>query len=480
MHLTELIVARFRKPGRKARVIGGNLLFLLWAGILLVGLTHADLLGRTALEDIETPRVTVEPLPVAEPLTRHSQRPLASPSEDAAVTEALADAAAVPLDLPAPPDYPRVGLAHHNPGFDPEVGMRHYDQASLAWLTHHQHADGYWSAAYFSDNSCREGASRTGGYETGDWNADLAATSLALLSYVGAGYDHKEGEFRANVRQAILWMRRNQHETGFTGARGVRDHALAVTALSECYGLSGDPAIKTIADKAVQQLIEMRDFDSGWGKYRGCAADMISTAYGVLAIKTACISGLEFDAELPGLDDFVASLAEDGRTRYSIYAADPPGSTKDGLTRPPVCAAAWMLTMLFRGAADLADERIKQRAALLAQADNLPKWERGCIDFEYWWLGCMATYQVGSKTWKAWETALSKTLLGNQRGFTTADKNYGLTSATKLDEHGSWDAADIWCADGRVATTAMATLCLEVYYRYERLAELSDDVIEDE
>jgi hypothetical protein len=92
----------------------------------------------------------------------------------------------------------------------------------------------------------------------------------------------------------------------------------------------------------------------------------------------------------------------------------------------------------------------------------------------------MATYQIGGKTWEAWKPALSSALLENQRGFTATDKNYGLTGASKLDEHGSWDAADIWCTDGRVATTAMAGLCLEVYYRYERVVELSDTVIEEE
>jgi hypothetical protein len=479
MYLTELVLARFRKPGRMSRVVGWNLMVLLWAGILLVGLTHADLLGRTALEDIETPRVTVEPLPAAEPLARHSQRPLASPSEDAAVTEALADAAAVPLDLPAPPDYPRVGLAHHNPGFDPVIGMRHYDRASLAWLTHHQHADGYWSAAYFGDNSCREGASRNGCYDAGAWDADLAATSLALLSYVGAGYDHKEGEFRANVRQAILWMRKNQHESGFSGARGVRDHALAVMALCECYGLSGDVVLKPIVDKAVQQLISMREADSGWGECTGYPADTISTAYAVLAIKTARMSGLEFESSLPGVDEYLDFVHGGDYVCFSVDTETPRSHTKEGFTRPPVCVASWTLASLLSGAT-LKDERINQCAAILARPENLPKWERGRIDFEYWWLGSMAAYQLGGNTWKAWEAAISRTLLENQRGWTPADQHEGLTSADTLDEHGSWDAADIWCTDGRVAATAMAALCLEVYYRYERLAELSDEVIEDE
>jgi hypothetical protein len=35
---------------------------------------------------------------------------------------------------------------------------------------------------------------------------------------------------------------------------------------------------------------------------------------------------------------------------------------------------------------------------------------------------------------------------------------------------GSWDPVDPWSADGgRVYATAVNTLCLEIYYRYERV-----------
>ncbi len=62
-------------------------------------------------------------------------------------------------------------------------------------------------------------------------------------------------------------------------------------------------------------------------------------------------------------------------------------------------------------------------------------------------------YQLRGDYWKQWNEALRKTLLASQR-----------KSGTLA---GTWDPDTVWggCG-GRVYTTALATLCLEVYYRF--------------
>ncbi|MBK9976081.1 MAG: hypothetical protein IPP14_15010 [Planctomycetes bacterium] len=45
-----------------------------------------------------------------------------------------------------------------------------------------------------------------------------------------------------------------------------------------------------------------------------------------------------------------------------------------------------------------------------------------------------------------------------------------MTTKDSLDEHGSWDSVDAWgSAGGRVYSTAINCLTLEVYYRYQKL-----------
>jgi hypothetical protein len=66
-------------------------------------------------------------------------------------------------------------------------------------------------------------------------------------------------------------------------------------------------------------------------------------------------------------------------------------------------------------------------------------------------------FQIGGDYWKKWNTAMKAMLLPQQR----KDGDF----AGSLDPPGGWDDE----CGGRVYTTAMSALCLEVYYRYSKL-----------
>jgi hypothetical protein len=71
----------------------------------------------------------------------------------------------------------------------------------------------------------------------------------------------------------------------------------------------------------------------------------------------------------------------------------------------------------------------------------------------YWYYATLALYQLGGQGWQRWNAALKETLLATQRH--------------DGDLAGSWDTTDVWGGyGGRVYTTALGALCLEVYYRY--------------
>jgi hypothetical protein len=65
-------------------------------------------------------------------------------------------------------------------------------------------------------------------------------------------------------------------------------------------------------------------------------------------------------------------------------------------------------------------------------------------------------FQVGGPGWASWNSKLQAAVVETQRG----DGNFA----------GSWDNIDPWGEDGgRVYSTALMTLCMEVYYRYPRV-----------
>jgi hypothetical protein len=77
------------------------------------------------------------------------------------------------------------------------------------------------------------------------------------------------------------------------------------------------------------------------------------------------------------------------------------------------------------------------------------------VNFYYWYYGTIALHRAkghsiaSDEAWAAWNKALAGTLVGSQAG------------------DGSWNSACIWGGyGGKVYTTAIATMCLEVYYRY--------------
>jgi len=77
----------------------------------------------------------------------------------------------------------------------------------------------------------------------------------------------------------------------------------------------------------------------------------------------------------------------------------------------------------------------------------------GLVNHYYWYYATLALYQSGGDPWRRWNEALQKNLLAAQR----LDGTWA----------GSWDPDPVWgrCG-GRVYSTALCTLCLEVYYRY--------------
>jgi len=77
----------------------------------------------------------------------------------------------------------------------------------------------------------------------------------------------------------------------------------------------------------------------------------------------------------------------------------------------------------------------------------------GQANYYYWYYGTVALFQRQGDAWTRWNAALQSELLNRQRWDGKAV--------------GSWDPDDQWGGyGGRIYSTSLATLSLEVYYRY--------------
>ena len=115
-----------------------------------------------------------------------------------------------------------------------------------------------------------------------------------------------------------------------------------------------------------------------------------------------------------------------------------------------------LLTRIFLGQTPQDQPILKKHGDLMLR--SLPEWNEAddSIDMYYWYYGTYAMYQLGGEHWRRWRKGMERAILPHQR--------------TDGDYAGSWDPVGAWgYQGGRVYSTALMVLTLEVFYRYSPL-----------
>ncbi|MFC1479099.1 prenyltransferase/squalene oxidase repeat-containing protein [Planctomycetota bacterium] len=340
---------------------------------------------------------------------------------------------------------------------------------ALKWFTRHQSADGSWSLYHYFDecarkDSCKHldefGRADNKHYQQGERNC---ATSLALLSYLGAGHTHKAGKFRQQVANGLAFLKKNQNKDGSFCLIGYQ-HAIATMAMAEAYGMTQDPILREAAQKAVNFTLSQQNEDGklGWDYVGPTARNDISVSgWQVMALKSAKSSGLEIGNSFEGVKNFLEKVTPpvQGKGAKAVLADDVSyayNSVKDKASSGNIrLSAVGMLCRIFIGE-DTKGDMLKAHAN--RQFTDLPS--ENTLDFYRWYYATLAMFQMGGDYWKKWNEAMQRVLLHTQSKGGCAD--------------GSWDASNAphGKSGGRVFTTAIGCLSLEVYYRYLPVAAL--------
>ena len=301
----------------------------------------------------------------------------------------------------------------------------------------------------------------------------FAQTGLALLALQAAGnYESNNEKYSTAVRRGIRWLIEHQQPDGAlvdTERRSgavytntfMYEHSMASFALAEAFavrkaqGAADEPSLKNAAQKAIEFIAEHQHNDGGW-RYtlqKEERSDTSVSGWAMLALKSA--REAEFPVSPETLNQtryfFKSCETADGRTSYQSGEA----ANSDALT------AVGMLTHLLL---------IKDKGAplvgtsgdhLAAQAEYYRDQVRaGRAEFYTLYNATLAMYQAGGANWDRWNGAVRDAVVANQ------SKGPGC-------ERGSWDPKGTFGGGqgGRIYSTALATLMLEVYYRFSREAE---------
>lgn len=329
---------------------------------------------------------------------------------------------------------------------------------SLKWLASVQELDGHWSSVKYGGGAANKDPQGNDRLEGGKF-ADSGTTGLVLLSFLGAGYTHERGPYTAEVKKGIDWLIGQQLPTGYLGANATRYdqnycHAIATFALAEAYAMQKDandyPELKLAVRRGVTMIATMQNEDGGWRYGRGGESDMSMFGWQLMALKSAVNGGLAVPEETRrGMVHFLEAR---GRGQHGGLA----GYKKSDLPTPAMTAEALFCRQIFSvGNTDLA----RQEATMYLRR-NLPRVT--AYDEYYWYYGTLAMRNADEQSWKEWNHALRDMLVSLQR----ADGPFP----------GSWDPRGKWAGiGGRLYSTALSTMCLEVYYRYQFNPSAKDD-----
>lgn len=329
-------------------------------------------------------------------------------------------------------------------------------EAALKWLAAHQSPDGRWSVIQFGGGQETKvlGHDRKGA----GMDADTGITGLALLTFLSAGHTHFEGEYRRTVQHGLEFMLGQQAEDGNLAGQArlfarMYCHGMATLAISEAYAMTGDHRMRSYVERAVQYTIGAQDPGTGGWRYQPAdQGDMSQFGWQVMALKSAELAGITVPGETrAGMIRFLRSVSKGEHRGLASYR--PTERASETMTAEAL-ACRYFLSIQQ-------DERAVQEAVSYV-GQTLPS--GGKANLYYWYYGTLGLFQarsghgasqlqMGEAVWSQWNLALQQQLLARQE--------------RSGDNAGSFSPDTVWGAyGGRVYSTAMATLCLEVYYRY--------------
>jgi len=291
--------------------------------------------------------------------------------------------------------------------------------------------------------------------------ADTAVTGLTLLAFLASGHTHLDGHYREEVRRGLEYLLRTQAADGnLAGDAAVYEfmycHGMATCALSEAYGMTRDTRLREPVRRALAYAINAQDPVGGGWRYRpGDAGDTSQLGWQLMALKSGELAGFPIpDKTRQGIVRYLQSVASGEHGGRASYR---PG---EQTTRTMTAEA--LVCRQFLG---LPPEHPAESEAGAYLLGELPG--EGLFNLYYWYYATLGMYQLQGDAWQRCIDALRTAVARRQ-------VKVGALA-------GSWDTDYLWGGyGGRLYTTALATLTIEVYYRflplYAEVAQREDAV----
>ncbi len=285
----------------------------------------------------------------------------------------------------------------------------------------------------------------------------IAATGMGLLPFLAAGQTHtkaaKSGKDANKYQNTVLiglrYLVGSQLPNGtFKGSSGMYAHAIAAVALCEAYGMTGDKSfLLTPSRKAIEYIIKAQAGNGSWGYTPGNSGDTSIVGWQIQALKSAamCKDITVPEATFKKASEFLDKVSEGSlKSRYGYTTNNPT---------TPALSAVGLLSRYYTGWGPQHPgmiDGVKKFMNVWMPAQNR-------FDMYYYYYATQVVHFHEGDAWhKDWNPKMRDLLVKLQ------------VPETNKDLGGSWDGDSgmIGSHCGRLGTTCLALLTLEVYYRH--------------
>jgi len=326
--------------------------------------------------------------------------------------------------------------------------------------------------AWLAKKQKGEGASRLGYWEYDGEGAHkddvIAATGMAILPFLAAGETHKSGKkYQQVVSRGIEFLKSRLGAEGHfynppKRAAGMYSNAIGAMALIECYGMTKDPTLKPFAQSAVNFIQKAQAPDGSWGYSSQSPGDTSIVGWQIQALHSAKISKdlVVSDAVIKKANkflDLVSTGSNKDKYGYRDSAGARPGTS---------LTAVGLLCRYYEDGWGPNNPGMIDGVKGLMNRPPRP----GSMDMYYYYYATQVVHFFEGKSWKVWNEGEAAGT--GMRDLLLKAQDVGANQAN----YGSWpaDTGTVGRSCGRVGTTALSLLTLEVYYRHLPLYKRND------
>jgi hypothetical protein len=347
-------------------------------------------------------------------------------------------------------------------------------ELGLHFLARHQMPDGSWTLNNFG--AAQPEFEEEYVDEKAALHSDTAATGMALMSFFGAGYHHKDDKYAQVIRNGLDFLIKNQKEDGdlylpldeeSDRSAWLYSHGIATIALCEAYGMTQDPDLREPAQKAIDFAVAAQHpTRGGWRYSPQYGSDTSVTGWLMMALMSGKLANLKVPDEVfEKIEGWLDKAQTSGNERYTYrYNPFAPNTESQihGRTANKTMTAVGLLMRLYTGWRRDNEYMIRGADYLMENLPEIGSRRDPERDTYYWYYATQVMFHMRGKYWEAWNDRLHPLLVNSQ-----------IKEGTMA---GSWDprrpVPDRWAPHaGRMYVTTMNLLSLEVYYRHMPIYE---------